>query len=259
VALVQDHMSIASLCISVVGALVAMGSAFSSRRSAEASEKSASASVRQADAAEAQINALPIQLESAQTAAGAAMRQAELAFRSAEEAKTIAKLSEHQMKTALMPILNIERRQLSVPGSLTNIPIFVLVNQGKGPALNISGQLETTEDRFPVVPNVLAAEKEYRLYPEGMVLGLTLNRMYLNYDSQDGRHFITSIEIMRSARSALFTFRPTRTSGSKEVSRDPSRVYRCQPSLVVLWAQDDRHRFVDWLHVSTLLLLQCAS
>jgi hypothetical protein len=157
-----------------------------------AAEKSAEAAIRQANAAEAQALAIPAQLAATEMAATAARQQADLALRTAEDAKRMVQLSETQIKAALRPILEFERR----PPSLRD-PIDYISNKGEGIALNIRANFGTNIPPANIeIPRMLAPGGE-------MITRVDWSRLqrepvYIFYDSEDGRSFRTVVGVTSS-------------------------------------------------------------
>jgi hypothetical protein len=173
-------MSIVSIFLAVVAIIVSIIALAFAKRSADASE-------RQAKAAEEQARAIPAQLAVAETAAKAAQLQSDIAVHTAEEAKKIAKLSEAQMHAALRPVLVVERRT----DEMRNLNDF-LVNTGDGAAMNITAKYGTGIPPAEIdTPNVLSPRSDTRFRVNWERTGI--ETIYLNYESQDGRKFITHL------------------------------------------------------------------
>jgi hypothetical protein len=157
-----------------------------------AAEKTAEAAIRQANAAEVQALAIPAQLAATEMAATAASKQADLALRTAEDAKRMVQLSETQIKAALRPILEFERR----PPSLRDATDYI-ANKGEGIALNIRANFGTNAPPANIeMPRTLA--------PRGdMITRVDWSRLqrdliYIFYESEDGRSFRTVVGVTSS-------------------------------------------------------------
>jgi len=171
-----------------ISSVVAVGSLVVSFIALFYSNRATRAAEQQAKSADEQAKAIPAQLEAAHISANAAKQQAEIAVAAAEETKKIARLSETQIKAALRPILELERR----PPTLYD-PIDYLVNKGDGIALNVRVSYGTNVPPAIQVPLTVAAGGE-------TITKIDWTRvkdesLFLIYESEDGRCFRTTITV----------------------------------------------------------------
>jgi len=188
-----DPFVIGSSVLNLFLAVVAYRAYKVSGQAKIAAEKSAEAAIRQANAAEVQALAIPAQLAATEMAAASARRQADLALRTAEDAKRMIQLSETQIKAALRPVLEFERR----PPSLRD-PIDYIANKGEGIALNIRANYGTNIPPADVeTPRMLAPGTD-------MITRVNWTRVkqgepvYIFYESEDGRSFRTVVGVTSS-------------------------------------------------------------
>jgi hypothetical protein len=171
-----------------ISSIVAVGSLVLSFFALLYSVRATRAAEQQAKSADEQARAIPAQLEAAQISANAAKQQAEIAVAAAEETKRIAKLSETQLKAALRPILELERR----PPTLYD-PIDYLVNKGDGIALNVRASYGTNAPPAIQVPLTVASGGETVTKVDWA--RVKDEALFLFYESEDGRRFRTKTAV----------------------------------------------------------------